>query len=278
MIFYQEALDFPGNSFSLLRDLIKDKIGIYYDDSKRYILADKLTPLALERNFTNFLDYYYFLKYDPEGQEEWDKIADILSIQETYFFREYEHLKALSEYIIPDLYEKGERYVKIWSGACATGEEPLSIAIVLNEKGWFERMRIEIYASDISNSALEKAKKGVYKERSFRNFPKDLINKYFIKEENGYRIVPDIHRKVIWKKANLINEEEIKDLSKSKIIFCRNVFIYFADDMIQKVINNFEDNMENPGYLFIGVSESLLRFSHSFDLQIIGGAFVYVKK
>uniref|UniRef100_A0A7C3MIU5 protein-glutamate O-methyltransferase n=1 Tax=Dictyoglomus thermophilum TaxID=14 RepID=A0A7C3MIU5_DICTH len=278
MIFYQETLDFPGNSFSLLRDLIKDKIGIYYDDSKKDILADKLTPLALERNFTNFVDYYYFLKYDPEGKEEWDKIADALSVQETYFFREYEHLKVLSEHIIPDLYEKGERYVKIWSSACATGEEPLSIAIVLNEKGWFDKMRIEIFASDISNSALEKAKKGIYKERSFRNFPNDLIDKYFIKVENGYKIIPDIHKKVIWKKANLVSKQEIVDLSKSKIIFCKNVFIYFSDDIIQKVIRIFEENMENPGYLFIGLSESLLRFSHSFDLQIIGGAFVYVKK
>lgn len=278
MKFFQESLDFPANSFYLLRDLIKENIGIFFDDSKRDILADKLSPLALERGFSNFLDYYYYLKYDPEGKEEWDKIADALSVQETYFFREIDQIKALVDVIIPRIYQEGIRYLRIWSSACATGEEPLSIAIMLNEFQWFEKIFIEIYGSDISISALEKAKRGIYKERSFRNFPKELINKYFTKEENGFKIIPEIHKRIIYKKANLVKEEEVKEFAKSKIIFCRNVFIYFSDDMIQRVLKIFEENMENPGYLFIGTAESLLRFSHSFDLQIIGGAFVYVKK
>lgn len=278
MRFFQESLDFPGNSFQLLRDIIKENIGIYYDENKKDILADKLTPLALERGFSNFLDYYYFLKYDPEGKDEWDKISDALSVQETYFFREFDQLKALVDVIVPTLYEKGERYLKIWSAGCATGEEPLSIAILLNERKWFEKMDIRIYASDISISALEKAKRGIYKERSLRNLSAEYINKYFTKEENGFRINSEIHKKIIWKRANLVKEEEIRDLAKSNIIFCRNVFIYFDDSTIQRVIKIFEDNMENPGYLFVGVSESLIRFNHSFNLEIIGGAFVYVKK
>lgn len=278
MKFFQESLDFPGNSFQLLRDIIKENIGIYYDESKKDILADKLTPLALERGFSNFLDYYYFLKYDPEGKDEWDKISDALSVQETYFFRELDQLKTLVDVIVPTLYEEGERYLKIWSAGCATGEEPLSIAILLNERKWFEKMDIRIYASDISISALEKAKRGIYKERSIRNLSAEYINKYFTKEENGFRINSEIHKKIIWKRANLVKEEEIRDLAKSNIIFCRNVFIYFDDSTIQKVIKVFEENMENPGYLFVGVSESLIRFNHSFNLEIIGGAFVYVKK
>lgn len=278
MRFFQESLDFPGSSFQLLRDLIKENIGIYYDENKKDLLADKLTPLALERGFTNFLDYYYFLKYDPEGKEEWDKISDALSVQETYFFRELDQLKALVDFIVPSLYEEGVRSLKIWSAGCATGEEPLSIAMLLNEKNWFLKLNIEIYATDISVSALEKAKRGVYRERSLRNLPSHLINKYFTKEENGFRISSEIHKKVLWQRANLVKEEEIKDFAKSDIIFCRNVFIYFEDSTIQKIVEVFEQNMKNPGYLFVGVSESLIRFKHSFNLEIIGGAFVYVKK
>ncbi len=278
MRFFQESLDFPSNSFQLLRDLIKENIGIYYDETKKDILADKLTPLALERGFNNFLDYYYFLKYDSEGKEEWDKISDVLSVQETYFFRELDQLKALVDILIPSLYNEGKKSIKIWSAGCATGEEPLSIAILLNEGSWFQKLDISIYGSDISISALEKAQKGIYRERSLRNLSVDLINKYFTKEENGFRINSEIHKKVIWKRANLIKEEEIKDLAKSDVIFCRNVFIYFDDSTIQKVLKIFEENMRNPGYLFVGVSESLIRFRHSFNLEIIGGAFVYVKK
>lgn len=278
MRFFQESLSFPGNSFYLLRDLIKENIGIFFDDSKRDLLGDKLSSLPLERGFSNFLDYYYYLKYDPEGKEEWDKIADVLSVQETYFFREIDQIKALTNIIIPKIYQEGLRYLKIWSCACASGEEPLSIAIMLNEENWFDKIFIEILGSDISTSALEKAQRGIYKERSFRNFPKELINKYFTKEENGFKIIPEIHKKIIYKKANLVKEDEIKELARSKVIFCRNVFIYFSDDIIQKILKIFEEKMENPGYLFVGASESLLRFSHSFDLQILGEAFVYVKK
>lgn len=277
MSFYAESINLPDSTFLLLRDLIKEKIGIFYDNSKKEILADKLTPLLIEKDFDSFLDYYYFLKYDPEGEKEWDKIADVLSVQETYFFREYDHIKSLVENVIPDLVKEKDR-IKIWSSACATGEEPLSIAISLNEKGWFEKAKIDIYASDISISALQKAKEGIYKERSFRNFPKELMDKYFKKVENGYKIDPLIHKKIIWRKANLLVEDEIKDLARSTVIFCRNVFIYFADDTIVKILNTFYKYMENPGYLYVGSAESLLRFSHNFDLQIIGGAFVYVKK
>jgi chemotaxis protein methyltransferase CheR len=278
MQFYLESISLPDNVFLLLRDLIKERIGIYYDSSKKEIFSSKLCPLLIEKGINSFLDYYYFLKYDPEGEKEWENIANALSIQETYFFRELEQIKALVDAIIPRLYEESKRHLKIWSSACSTGEEPLSIAIMLEERGWFEKMDINIYGTDISTKAIERAKKGIYTERSFRNTPREYIEKYFIKDKNTYKILPEIHKRVNWAIANLVDEDEIKEFARSSVIFCRNVLIYFSDDTIKRLVNVISKYIENPGYLFTGSAESLLKYTNDFDLQIIGGAFVYVKR
>lgn len=278
MRFYIESIPLPDNVFLLLRDLIKERIGIYYDSSKKEIFSNKLSPLLIERGINSFLDYYYFLKYDPEGESEWENIANALTIQETYFFREVEQMKALSDVIIPNLYKEGKKHIKIWSSACATGEEPLSIAMLLDENGWFEKLKIEIYGTDISTKAIEKARSGRYTERSFRNTPKEYIERYFIKDGNMYRILPEIHKRVSWEIANLVNIEEIKRFAQSSIIFCRNVLIYFSEDTISKLVKFLAKYIENPGYLFTGSAESLLKYTTDFELQIVGGAFVYVKR
>ncbi|MCX7795533.1 MAG: protein-glutamate O-methyltransferase CheR [bacterium] len=278
MRFYLESIPLPDNVFLLLRDIIKERVGIYYENSKKEIFSNKLSPLLVEKGITSFLDYYYFLKYDPESEKEWENIANALSIQETYFFREVEQIKALANVIIPDLYKEGKQHIKIWSSACATGEEPLSIAMLLDEKGWFERLDIEIYGTDISTKAIERAKLGRYTERSFRNTPREYIEKYFIRDGNMYKIISEIHKRVDWAIANLVNKEEIKRFAQSSIIFCRNVLIYFSEDTIVKLIKNLAEYMENPGYLFTGSAESLLKYTTDFELQIIGGAFVYVKR
>src|SRR6185436_12723618 len=120
-------------------------------------------PLVVERGFGSFLDYYYLLKYD-DGAAEWNRVMNALSVQETYFYREVDQVKTLVDVLVPEFFSKTRaRPLRIWSAACATGEEPLSIAMALNEKGWLERAPIEIYASDASTNAIEKAKRGVYR-------------------------------------------------------------------------------------------------------------------
>ncbi len=121
------------------------------------------------------------------------------------------------------------------SAACATGEEPLTIAMALNEAGWFERAPIEIYASDASSQALEKARRGVYRERSFRNLSPELRAKYFTEEQGLWRVAPELSARIKWTKANLMEKGEIALLATTPIIFCRNVFIYFSADAIGKV-------------------------------------------
>ncbi len=276
---YADTLGLSDSAFLLLRDLIHERLGLFYDNGKSDLLIDKLSPLVIERGFNSFLDYYYLLKYDIEGEDEWKRVADTLSVQETFFCREIDQVRAVVDQIVPEYFAAPEaRPLRIWSAACATGEEPLSIAMALDEKHWFERAPIEIYATDASRTAIEKARRGVYRERSFRVLPPHLRERYFSQGAGGWRVAPALHAKIRWATANLLAEGETGVMGTVQIIFCRNVFIYFSEEAIRKTVRRFAAQMSKPGYLFVGASESLLRLTTDLQFQEIGNAFVYVKE
>jgi chemotaxis protein methyltransferase CheR len=266
----------PGGTDVLLRDLVQEHTGMLYDHDKGEMLLDKLAPLVIERGFHSFLDYYYLLKYDDKGGAEWRKVMDAISVQETFFWREMDQVRALVDVLVPEWLEhrKG-RPLRIWSAACATGEEPLSIAMALTEAGWFQRIPIEIMATDASQAALKKAGDGLYRDRAFRNLPLALREKYFTRKDNLWRVDPMLQSRVRWDLANLINRHEVAEFAEAPFIFCRNVFIYFSNEMIRRVVKTFADYLRPPAYLCVGVSESLLKVSNDFDLVTVNDAFVY---
>ncbi|HEX6622304.1 MAG TPA: protein-glutamate O-methyltransferase CheR [Pyrinomonadaceae bacterium] len=275
------SLGITGGADRLLRDLIHERTGLFFDNGKGDILADKLSPLVIERGFTSLLDYYYLLKYDDAAQDEWLNVMNALSVQETYFWRELDQVRALVEWVVPRWFSApGAGPLKIWSAACATGEEPLTIAMALDEAGWLGRVPVEIHASDASTSAIAKARRGVYRERSFRNLPAELRAKYFTQEAatKTWRIDAKLHARIRWGVVNLMNEAEAAPWAAANVIFCRNVFIYFSDQTIGRTVRSFAAHIRPPGYLFVAASESLLRLSADFELQEIGSAFVYVKR
>src|SRR5690606_339257 len=149
----------------LLRDLIHERIGVYFESSRLDSLLEKLADRARTRQCATFLDYYYLLKYEETGDDEWLRVMDAFSVQETYFWRELDQINALVNVVVPAWFQNHSGTLRIWSAACATGEEPYSIAIALKEAGWGNHP-IEIYASDASEAALAKARGGIYRERS----------------------------------------------------------------------------------------------------------------
>jgi len=268
----------PFGVFILLRDLIRSRIGVSFDDDKCDLLTTKLVDRLSELNLKSFLDYFYLLKYGPGSENEWPRLTDALSVQETYFWREFDQVRSFADILVPQHVAAGRGPIRVWSAACATGEEPLSIAMALNEAGWFQRAEIELHASDVSPAALEKARRGVYRERSFRALPRELREKYFTPTDGGWKVAPDLHSRVTFAPANLLEPKETAALASSTFIFCRNVFIYFSAATVSRVVGHFAERMPKPGFLFPGVSESLLRATTVFQLEEIGTAFVYVKR
>jgi chemotaxis protein methyltransferase CheR len=279
MVSRSQNLVLPEGAGALIQKLINERTGMVFDNGKRDLLIDKLSPLVIERGFTSYLDYYYLLKYDTAARDEWQNVMNALSVQETYFWREIDQVRALVQTLVPQWHTRNTgATLRIWSAACATGEEPLTIAMALNEAGWFERVSVEIVASDASSKAIERAQQGVYRGRAFRNLPASLRDRYFDRQGSEWRIRSDIHRRIKWSIANLMDEEQIAASAAADFIFCRNVFIYFSENAIRRAVRSFARYVRPPGYLFVGAAESLLRVSTDFTLTEVDDAFVYVRR
>ena len=260
----------------LLRDIVHERTGIFFEPDRCDLLLEKLEPLARQRKCQSFLDYDYLLKYKYNGVEDWIQVAEALSVQETYFYREFGQIKLLVEVLVPQWFQRHSTPLRIWCAACASGEEPYSIAMALFEAGWSEHP-IELYASDASPSALEKARTAVYREKSFRQTPPNLREKYFIPAAGGWRIREDIAKRVRFQRANLLATEEFSSLAHSNIVFCRNVFIYFSAHAIRQTLAAFASRMPLNSHLFVGAAESLLKLTADFELREISETFVYVR-
>ena len=273
-----ESLSLPQEVFVLLRDLIVRRTGIMFDDSKRGFLADKLSEGVSSLGMTSFLDYYYLLRYDTDAGEHWSRLMDWLAVPETYFWRQPEQFEALANVIAPAHFAAHpDKPLRIWSAACCTGEEPVSITMALAEAGLLGRP-VEVMASDGSPAMLARAKRMSFGERSFRQLPAVLRDRWFRECKDGtWQPDPILTAPISWRLANLANPQEIGPLANANVIYCRNVFIYFSDDAIRGVVKVLLDRMPQNGVLFLGASEALTRLGVNFELAEVGRGFAYVK-
>ena len=261
----------------LLRDLVHERTGTFFESDRLDLMMDKLQPRIAATGGGSALEYYYLLKYDDKSEEEWRRVMDTFSVQETYFWREFDQIKALVDHVVPAWFRRTTRPLRIWSAACATGEEPYTIAMALQEGGWGSHP-IQIVASDASDMALAKARAAVYRERSFRALPAELRTRYFQAGPDGDALRREIADKVTFRWANLVNPATYSDIGDVEVIFCRNVFIYFSAGAISRVVSAFARMIPAGGVLFIGASESLIKLTNQFELENVHGAFAYVKK
>jgi chemotaxis protein methyltransferase CheR len=271
------TLSVPEGLPVLLRDLIHEYTGIFFDEPRFDIMLEKLADLARARGYRSYMEYYYLLKYEDRERVELQKVIEALSVLETYFWREMGQILAMVQAVVPQWFARNQTPLRIWSAACATGEEPYTIAIALEEAGWGNHP-IQIMGSDASELALEKARRGVYRERAFRALPLYLRQKYFSQEGNHFHLSQQIKDRVRFQRANILDKKEIAGLVHAPVVFCRNVFIYFSADTIRRALYLFANDMPSGAWLFVGASESLLKLTDRFDLQELHDAFVYVRR
>ena len=277
--YFYASLGLSDNGLPLLRDFIAQRSGTFFSDDQIDLLGDKTAELITALGLRSFLDFYYMLKYDDTTMAHWASLQDRLAVPETYFWRQPEHFTALTESVIPEIARLNPgKPIRIWSAACCSGEEPLSIAMALEESGLLRQHQICISASDASQALIATARAGVYGERSFRQLDPVRRARFFKPHGNGWRVNTSLHSMIRFSTANLMDPAQVAPLAAADIIFCRNVFIYFADQGILRVVRSFAEAMPTPGYLFVGAAESLMRLPTQFTLEDVANAFVYVKR
>lgn len=261
--------------FAIFSALVEDRLGLHYGIEDRELFAERLSPRAIERGFDSLLDYYYFLRYDPEADAELALLVESLVVRETYFFREIAALRAVADVFVPALLAAGVR-PRVWCAACSTGEEPLTLAMLLDARGL--RDQVSLTASDISGRALAHVRAGFYGRRSLRALPDGVLGRWLIPEGEQTRVTPAIRDAIDWRQVNLVDPVSVAALGEFDLIICRNVLIYFRDATIAAVVANLSASLRPGGRLLVGTSESLLRFDCGLACEEHAGVFFYGKK
>ena len=267
------------SEFRMYCDLLRSHCGLHFDDSSRFFIERRVGRRVLDLELGSFGAYHFSLR-KRGGDEEIAQLVDILTTNETYFFRERSQLSALIDEIVPELvvhrrHSMSPRPVSIWSAGCSSGEEPYSIVALAIEAGLEPARDIRVYASDISRPMLTKSRRGVYRESSFRETSAELREKYFTEKDGLFRICDEIKKHVDLIHLNLMDESKLSLLGAMDVIVCRNVIIYFDSDTKKRVIQSFYDRLNPGGYLLLGHSESLINLSTAFELKHVGRSLVY---
>lgn len=252
--------------FLLFSDLIYKTSGIKLSYAKKGLLISRLLRRLKLLRVKDFYDYYHIVK---DNNEELIEMLNCISTHTTMFFRENYHFEYFRNFILPDLLaRKQENCIRIWSAGCSTGEEPYSLAITVCEalrnltNPSFSSPDIKILATDISTKVLENAEVGIY---GYEQLPEDMspdnIKRYFLKgkgEHEGKIMVKDFVKGLLWFKRFNLKNETYPFRRGFDAIFCRNVMIYFDEDMKRHVLSLFHHHLSDGGYLFLGHSETII--------------------
>jgi chemotaxis protein methyltransferase CheR len=261
--------------FAILSSLVEERLGLFYALADKPLFENKISSRLLELGFDSALDYYYYLRYDDANGVELEALSETLVVNETFFFREFEPLQTvLTRFVVPVI-EAGMR-PRIWCAACSTGEEPATIAIWLAERGLLDA--VELIASDISAAALTLARAGRYRSRSLRQIPSGVEPSRWIEASGGtLQLNSKIRDAIQWRKLNLLDDAAVQTLGTLDVVLCRNLLIYFRDDVVRRVVEQLTDRLKPGGVLLVGVSESLMRFGTRLACEEHDGVFVYRK-
>jgi chemotaxis protein methyltransferase CheR len=269
------TLPLSAQVFSILGALVEERSGLHYGEEERELFGGKVAARAQQAGFESLLEYYYFLRYDPGGDRELEILIEHLVVGETYFFRELDQLRLMVDAFVAPRVQAGHR-VRVWSAACATGEEPLGIAMLLSHRNLLGS--VDLVASDVSSGALRVAREGRYGRRSVRReLPPEAAGQLTVAADGTAQVNPSLIDQVTFCRLNLLDAAAIDRLGLFDVVLCRNVLIYFSDTGIRDTAERLARALVPGGALFVGVSESLLRFGTSLACEEQAGVFFYRK-
>jgi chemotaxis protein methyltransferase CheR len=275
----RDDIPLKPEEFRLLRDIFSARIGVQFGTESRFAMERRLRERLAILKLTTFAEYYQYLRFHPLAPAEWEEAIELLTTNETYFFREDYQLRSFRAEVLPALaaLAKTRKRVSIWSAGCSTGEEVYTVAILLVESGLFHGWDVRVYGSDISKRCVAAARRGVYGAAAFRAMPEDLKRRYFTEKSDGLYVHERIRALCHFGQMNLLDEEKARLLGRADAVFCRNVLIYFDAYARKRVIDIFHERLYPGGVLLLGHSESLLNVSTAFELLHLREDLVYRK-
>jgi chemotaxis protein methyltransferase CheR len=269
--------------FKLLRDYLEERSGICLNEDKAYLLENRLTTVMESYKCKDFSEFYYILK-GAKHEELDNKLIDIMTTNETLWFRDSHPYAILKEKILPSFVQAikdGKKdSIKIWSAASSTGQEPYSIAITVRDfcmgQNIIKKEMVHILGTDISDSCIEKARAGTYDSIAMsRGISQEQLNRYFMKESaNSYSINQEIKSMVKFQKFNLQDNPIILE-PHFDLVFMRYVAIYFSDEFKKGLYSRLARILSPNGFLIIGAVETLRGLSESFDMMSHAGGLYY---
>lgn len=248
--------------FKQLSEYVQQNYGINLPPEKKSLLVGRLQNILLEKNFQSFSEYYQYILQDKTG-EAVATLVNKLTTNYTFFFREPQHFNYLKQIILPELVSSlsRERDLRTWSAGCSSGEEPYTLAMLLDSYFALEKNSwdTKILATDISTKVLETARQGIYFNDQLSNLPENWQKRHFKKlDAEKSCLMERIRNEVIFRTFNLMSEN-FPFKKRFHLIFCRNVMIYFDAPTKKRLVEKFYEITEPGGYLFVGHSESLDR-------------------
>lgn len=229
---------------------VNDLINIDLNFYKEKQMKRRISSLISRNNYKDFDDYFEALKKDKNLLEGF---INYLTINVSEFYRNPSQWNVLEKEIIPELLKGNKRKLNVWSSACSTGEEPYSLVMML--ANFFPLRDIKVLATDIDDEAINKAKLGLYSEKSLENLPRGFKEKYFDKIKGSYKISPEIKKCVDFKKIDLLKDSFPSNMD---LIICRNVMIYFTEEAKTLLYSKFHKSMKEDGVLFVGSTEQII--------------------
>jgi chemotaxis protein methyltransferase CheR len=270
----------------LLRDLIQARCGIHFPPEQQDDLLRAVEQTMEQTGYDDPSLFYYHLLNTSLHDPVWRHLIHQVTIEETYFFRNHWQFLALREQVLPELIKQRRREgnftLRLWSAGCSSGEEPYTLAILLRELlPDIDLWRILLLATDINEFRLQRARQGQYGSWSFRNETPDSVReKYFIRQEDAYEIIPEVRRMVRFEYLNLVEDVYpalSNDTINMDIIICRNVTIYFERSTTQTIVNRFFQALMDGGWLIVGHAEPLASIYRGYEVQNFPNAVFYRK-
>lgn len=273
------ALTINDDDFGKFREFFYRKTGIQFDTSKRYFVDKRLLERMAATDSPSFRHYFTTLRFQASG-EELQTLTNLMTVNETYFFREEYQFRCLVNSILPDLVARKRHGgpLRIWVMPSSSGEEPYSIAICLLER-WADLAHydVEIVASDIDTNILAQARAGLYSERAVSQLPISYLQKYFKRTAHGYQLIDDVRSSVEFTRVNLSSRADTRPYRDFDVVFCRNLLIYFDDVSRKAAAETFYDALRPGGFICLGHSESMSRISSLYHVRKFPEAIVYQK-